>query len=605
MVGIGSGHAIRRALGRPLGRPYAVPSDPPVVDPRVARAIPSQKLAPGGWRLAALRLPKEAPMSDKTTLVALLHQAGVMLEVLDPDSFRARAYYTAARALETSSLSLSDLIEGRAALKIKGIGKSLFSQMMEFNQTGSLPVIDELAVHWPEGLWDLLRLPGIGPKRVSALYHHLHITSLGELEYACNENRLVTLTGFGPKTQSKIVESIEVLKEQQGKRLYAEVESLAEELTQHFKALPGVLDCVIVGDFRRQCPIVERLDFLLQSQGEVAGLSSLPGINREEDLTPYLTSLYTGEVKGMPINIFVCDSSWSGTALIHLTGSAAHLEALGMESLVPQASEEDYYNYLGLPFIHPSLREGQGEVELSRSGHLPALLEQRDIAGLLHIHSTYSDGSASIMELAKAARGMGHAYLGIADHSRSAVYANGLSIDRVKAQLAEIDGLNASGTLGALRVLKGIEVDILADGSLDYPDEVLSQFDFCIASVHSQFRMGVDQMTKRIVKAIANPHIDIIGHLTGRLLLGRSGYTLDMDAIIEACAQHNTALELNASPRRLDLSWEHCRQAKSRGVRIAINPDSHHISTLTDIRYGHLVAQKAGITAGDMYVPLV
>jgi DNA polymerase (family X) len=538
-------------------------------------------------------------MSDKAKLVAALYDAGIMLEVLEPKSFRSRAYLNASRLLEDSPYTLSELAQDKKALEIKGIGNSLFAQIVGFYATGSLPIRSELDQLWPEGLWEVLRVPGFGPKKVSALHHELGISSLAELEYACNENRLMTLHGFGQKTQEKALESIARLKAQRGKRLSADVEELVLSIQTELSGVAGVSTVTAVGDYRRLLPVTDGLSFVV-SGPRVTTISFPDWLAAEQSgrLAGAIgAEAYFGEREGVRVEVLVCPEASLGTALGWHTGSTEYLEAIEARFDLVAASEEEYFTGLGVRLLPPHRRE----LELANEDAATPLLTLADIPGALHVHSTYSDGSASIYDLAVAAKAVGFSYLGIADHSQTAVYARGLSIERLQEQWEEIARLNRLPEFAGLRILRGIESDILADGSLDYPDEILAQFDFVVASVHSQFRMSYEDMTARLVRAAENPYVDIIGHLTGRILLGRPGYDFNFEAVLAACATHGTALELNSNPHRMDIGWRQCIAARQAGVKIAINPDAHHPEHLTHVRYGLNIANKAGLRREDLF----
>lgn len=538
-------------------------------------------------------------MSDKARLVAALYDAGIMLEVLEPKSFRSRAYLGASRLLEDSSYTLEELADQGKAQEIKGIGRSLFAQIKGFVASGVLPIMEDLERQWPAGLWDVLRVPGFGPKKVSALYHELGITSLAELEYACNENRLITLHGFGQKTQDKALESIARLKSERGKRLYADVEGLVADIYDELAGVEGISSAAVTGDFRRLLPVTDGLSFVVAT--EAAGELTLPewlSPGPDDEVASGLNGKsYSGEREGVKVEVFVCCEACQGTALALHTGSAAYLDAIGARRDVSVAKEGDFFTQQGLAFVPPERRE----IELASVPVSPQPLTMADIQGALHVHSTYSDGSASIYDLALAAKRAGFSHLGIADHSQTAVYARGLTIERLQEQWQEIERLNRLPELAGLRILRGIESDILADGSLDYPDEILAALDFVVASVHSQFRMPREEMTVRLVRAASHPHVHILGHLTGRILLGRPGYDFDFDAVLQACATNGTALELNANPHRMDIGWEMCLAARRAGVKVAINPDAHHPEHLAHVRYGLNIANKAGLQREDLF----
>jgi DNA polymerase (family 10) len=559
---------------------------------------------------------------DRKEIAKVLSEIATLLELKGENRFRCLAYSNAARTIEGLKDDPAVLAaEGRLA-EVKGIGAALEEKITELVNTGRMKYHEDLRSSFPDGLFEMLRLPGMGAKKIKAIYDTLGISTLGELEYACRENRLVDLPGFGLKSQQNILKGIENLKKYRARFLLSDA---LDESTKALKALgrhKAVKRCSLAGSIRRKKETVKDVDIVAgcdDSPAVMEYFTSLPGV---ADVTAKGDTKSSVRLEsGISVDLRTVSDDEYPYALHHFTGSAEHNTAMrgrarsakfkmneyGLfhgEELVPCADEEAIFAALGLQFIPPELREDQGEIEAAEKGRLPDLVEESDIRGVLHVHSDYSDGSATIRELAVACAKMGYEYLGLCDHSRSAAYAGGLDAGAVKAQHSEIDQVNESlrGDPGmkGFRVLKGIESDILPDGSLDYEETVLESFDFIIASVHSRFNMSEKEMTDRIVKAMSDRHVSILGHPTGRLLLAREAYPVNMRAVIEAAAEFGVAIELNASPHRLDIDWRDCRHAKSLGVKISINPDAHDVSHISDIRYGVGIARKGWLEAKDI-----
>ncbi|MBA1335475.1 MAG: DNA polymerase X family [Firmicutes bacterium] len=556
---------------------------------------------------------------DRKEISRILNEIGVMLELIGESPFKSRAYYNGARTVELLKEDIGDLVAGDRLKDIKGIGKALDEKISELVKTGRLRYYDNLKNQIPEGLFEILKVPGLGPKKVRTLYEKLSITTLGELEYSCIENRLVDLPGFGEKTQQKVLEGIQYLKKNRGRYLYPEAWSRAEELIGAMEKEEEVKHISAAGSLRRKSETVKDIDILAagyDAEAIMDKFEALPGI--EKTVERGSSKLGVLLENGIRVDLRVVSPEQYPFALHHFTGSKEHNTAMRHRSKgmgykineygifredgdegVSCASEEEFFKTLGLSFIPPEIRENTGEIEAAEEGNLPSLVEAADIKGLFHVHTVYSDGSASIEDMAEMARSLGAEYIGISDHSRSAYYAGGLKEDQIKRQREEIDRLN--GKLRDFRIFAGIESDILPDGSLDYPDSILEKFDFVIASVHSNFTMDRDSMTKRLVRALENPFVTMLGHPTGRLLLAREGYPVDLESVIEAAAEKGKIIELNANPYRLDLEWHWCRRAKERGVKISINPDAHNLEGLKDIIYGVNAARKGWLSKQDVF----
>ena len=552
---------------------------------------------------------------DKKGLARALKQVATAIELTDPNPFRARAYQNAARAIETSPYSLEELVLENKARGLKGIGPAMLERIEEYYKHGQLLSQQELLESVPVGLWELLTIPGLGTKRVRTLRDTLEVTSISELEYACHENRLLELPGFGPKMQANVLSGIHEVRARAGQVLLPEAVQLANHWLGQVRGWPGVVRAEITGDVRRCAPVTNCVALLLAVDGSpqdvLAALRNLSSQleGTESGLVEEQNGLaiFTADLPSGPdLKIYLCPIQHFAYYWLLTTGSEAHLVALrsrgfdDRRELRQAPSEEVIYEQLGLEFVPPVLREDGEEVAWAATGQLPVLVQASDIPGVLHIHTTYSDGAHSLPEMAVAAAERGYSYLGIADHSQTASYAGGLTPERVQQQWREIETLNRA-QVGA-RLLKGIESDILPSGALDYDEGLLDGFDFVIASVHSSLRQPGEQMMQRLLTAIAHPAVTILGHPTNRLLLGRAESAVDMPLLLQEATRHGKAMELNANPHRLDLDWTWCRVAKRLGVKIAINPDAHRINGLEDIHYGLLMAQKAGLTRDDIFI---
>jgi DNA polymerase (family 10) len=552
----------------------------------------------------------------KSDIASLLAEIADIMEILGENPFKSRAHITAARAVENLSGNLQEMVESGELLKIKGIGKGIFEKIHILFETGDLPSYRELKARLPDGLLELLRIPGMGPKKVKAVFDKLEVKNIGELEYACKENRLFELDGFGVKSQDKILAGIHNLKRYMERHLLSTARAEASTIYDQIATHPDVQQHLLAGSLRRFRETIKDIDILVSAKKSAKIMERFIRLPNVEDI------IAKGETKssvmlasGINADIRVVADREFPFAAHYFTGSKEHnteirgrAKKMGMklneyglfkgDKFIPCKDEAEIFHKLGLEFIPPELREAMGEIEAAESKDLPALIEESDIQGIFHVHTTYSDGKATIEEMAAAVKKLGFSYLGIADHSRSAAYAGGLSAGAVKKQRKEVDSVNR--LLKGFTVFHGIESDILTDGSLDYPDEVLDIFDFVIASVHSNFGLSEAQMTKRIINAIRNPYTTMLGHPTGRLLLAREGYRIDMQAVIDATAKNGVIIELNAHPHRLDIDWRVLRSAKDKGVKIAINPDSHDVDGLTDYRYGVGIARKGWLCKDDV-----
>lgn len=518
-----------------------------------------------------------------------------LMDIHGDNAFKAKSYASAAFSIDKLPVELSTLSHDKIFTQ-KGIGESIGKKIIEQLETGRLSVLDEYLSKTPEGIIEMLGIKGIGPKKIATIWKELEIETLGELLYACNENRLTLYKGFGEKTQTNIREAIEFYFNSLGSYLYQQMEEFEPKASEKlFKSFPSE-QFLSTGAYRKQHEIVDILEwvttasmeqlkaFFIQHQFSiVTETSSYLSVKAIENITLgfYCTSsntLFQKQFETSCSDHFL--SAWKQTYLLDTNQT--------------YASEQDIFEKAGINYIPPYLREEASVIEKAKNNTLPKAIQPEDIKGIIHSHSKWSDGSHSLEEMAKAAKEQGLEYLVISDHSRSAFYASGLDIDRVMAQHQQIDELNQQ--LAPFRIYKSIESDILNDGSLDYPDEILATFDVIIASIHSNLKMPQEKAMMRLINAIENPYTSILGHMTGRLLLSRNGYPVDHEKIIDACAANDVVIELNAHPRRLDIDWRWIGKALDKGVLISINPDAHAIDGFKDCKYGVLTAQKAGLT---------
>lgn len=527
-----------------------------------------------------------------------------LMELHEENPFKVRSYQSAIYTIDQGGVSLDGLTKDQLQ-DIKGIGKSMAEVIIALDETGTAPLLDELLAKTPEGLLEVLQIKGLGPKKVKVLWKELNITSTHELMEACQSGQVAKLKGFGEKTQQSIIAAMEYQEANRAKWLYADLEPMVEALQQDLEQKFGVGKVAISGDYARKIEVLEQIELVVETpdgKADFNAVNSVPSLTQQLKISSPFK--WRGEVKdlGLRVNIHFCRPTEFVRDNLLRTGSRNHLLApvLDHPSLAsffrskPFESELQAYQAAGLSYIAPELREGQFEIALAKEGKLPVLLEMDDLRGSLHNHSTYSDGKHTLRDMATYCQSLGYEYLGIADHSRSAFYAGGLDIEKVAEQQKEIKLLNEE--LAPFRIFSGIESDILVDGSLDYPDDVLASFDFVVASIHSALSMTRQRATARLIKAIEDPYTTILGHPTGRLLLRREGYPIDHQAIIDACAANEVVIEINANPWRLDLDWRWIHYALEKGVRLSINPDAHEKEAYADMRYGVMVARKGGLT---------
>ena len=564
---------------------------------------------------------------DKGQVAEVLVNIATLLELKGENPFKTRAYQDAARTIETLSEPLDKVVAEARLGDIKGIGEALQQKITELVTTGRLQYYEDLKAATPPGLVAMLDIPGLGSKKIKALHDELGIDTVEKLEQACKDGRIAGLKGFGEKTQTNILEGIERRRSYASRHLISEALPQADSMLEALRSHPDVVRCSAAGSLRRHREVIGDIDLLASSKQPaevIEFFTSQPGI---------IKVLAKGETKasvllegGIQADLRVVSDAEYSSALLYFTGSKEHnivmrqraidrglrLNEYGLfhskeetrdaKLLVKCRTEEEIFEQLGLHYIPPEMREDMGEIALAEKGPLPRLIEWTDLKGSLHNHSTWSDGHQCPEDIAKAMRELGLAYWGITDHSKSSFQANGLDATRVRQQLKEIAAINATlaneGT--DFRLLTGTEVDILKDGSLDFPDDLLAELDVVIASIHSSFNQTEAETTQRLIGAAQNPYVHILGHLTGRLLLDREPYKVDQRAVIDACAETGTWIELNAHPKRFDLDWRLWPYAKSKGVKCVINCDAHRFEHAGFLRPGAGIARKGWLTREDV-----
>jgi DNA polymerase (family 10) len=560
----------------------------------------------------------ESNRMETARIAQILDEMGTLLEIRGENPFRCRAYHTVAQALESFPSDLSEMIADGRLAEVPGVGETMHKKIVELFTTGKLEAYDELRRTTPPGLVALMRVPGLGPKKIKALHDTLKVGSLAELRAAGESDQIAVLKGFGAKTQAKILEGIAFIESAGDRILLSRASRLVEPIIAAIRAHPKVIRAEVCGSLRRRRETIGDLDILASAKDPA------PVLDHFVKLPEVAAVLAHGSTKasvrlldGVQCDLRGVEDSQFPFALHYFTGSKSHNIAIrrraiergyslneyglvGDDGSVACRDEADLFAALGLAEIPPELREDTGEIEAAEKGTLPTLLTLEDLTGTFHCHTDWSDGAATLEEMAEAARAGGLHYLGIADHSKSAGYAGGLTAERVREQWVAIDDLNEKYR-GKFRLFKGTECDILTDGSLDFPDELLEGFDYVVASVHSVFGMPRAEMTERIIRAVSHPKVTMLGHPTGRLLLARDAYAVDLDAVIEAAARAGTMIEINASPHRLDLDALHCRRAREKGVTIVINPDAHSTGGLADLQYGVSVARRGWLGRKDVF----
>lgn len=557
---------------------------------------------------------------DNRAVEAVLNEIAALQELKGANTFKVRAYQNAARAVANLQEDVGSLIESGAIKKVRGIGKSIQEKLKELHETEELVYLNELREGVPEGLFDIMTVPGMGPKKTKVVWEELGVTTLDALEEACKEGQVASLKGFGKKSQDKILDGIAHLSLTSGRRLRSQALPHAERLKAMLLAVPGVERVEVAGSLRRGRETVKDVDLLVASLEPEAVMAAA------RDDVEVDAIIGSGETKtsmrlkdGLQVDVRVVEPRSFACALAYFTGSKDFNVALrGMAldqgfslneydlrpldgSTPPEiATEEELHKKLGLAqYVPPELRENTGEIAAATKGELPKLIEAEDLQGILHVHTKWSDGTGTVDEMVKGALELGYSFIGISDHSEVAAYANGLSVDRLKRQREEIEA--AREKYPEIRVFHGCEVDILGDGQLDLTDECLEWLDFVIASVHMELRQERTKMTKRLVRAMSHPLVRVFGHPLGRKLLKRDASAFDWEPVLDACAENGIAVEVNGSPHRLDADWVHVRRIRNRGVKLCVNPDAHAQKTLVDAaRYGIVEARRGWASKEDV-----
>lgn len=520
---------------------------------------------------------------------------GKLMDIHGDNSFKAKSYSSAAFTIDKLTTPLSEL-PAEKIFGIRGIGDAIGKKIVEQLETGQLSLLNEYIAKTPPGIIEMMGIKGIGPKKIATIWKELEIETLGELLYACNENRLTLYKGFGEKTQQNIKESIEFYFGTLGSYLYQQIESYAVAVDNRLKEnFPGE-QFILTGEFRRQLEIINTLSWVttlpMEMLKDFFTRNEFMVVNESGDQI-----VFKGK-ENVTMGFYCTNPAAIVAKLFVTSASDTFLEAwqtsIQWNAGATYANEEEIFTAAGLPFIPAYQREEAKLIDRAKAGKLTTPIQPTDITGIIHCHSNWSDGVHTLEQMAVAAKNKGLQYLVISDHSKTAFYANGLQEDRIRAQQQQVDELNAK--LAPFKIFKSIESDILNDGSLDYSPEILSTFDLVIASVHSNLKMNEEKAMMRLMNAIENPYTSILGHMTGRLLLSRNGYPVDHKRIIEACAANQVVIELNAHPRRLDIDWRWIDYALEKNVLISIDPDAHAIDGFDDCRYGVLVAQKAGVS---------
>lgn len=553
----------------------------------------------------------------------ILNRIALLLELKGENPFKIRAYKTGAEVVESFAGDIMQLAAEQKLGGIKGIGDALRDKLHELATTGKLEFFEKLKAEFPETLFELFEISGLGPKKIAALYSQLQVASIADLKRVCEDGTASNLSGFGDKTVAKLLEGIAFREAHASEFRLDQVYGLAHAILDALRGHDAVARAEICGSFRRGKEVVHDLDFLVatkQPELVIADFVQLPQVEKIIAQGSTKASIYAS--KGVQCDLRAVSSAEFPFALNYFTGSKEHnvvmrqraldqglsLNEYGFspskggllpEELAEIYEEREIYRALGLDYIEPELRENAGEIEAAQHGRLPRLIELENLRGVFHNHTTASDGNASLREMAEAARDLGLQYFGVADHSKSSFQANGLHEGRLRAQIAEIRALNAEFD-GHFHIFAGSEVDILKDGSLDFDDDLLSELDYVVASVHNVFNLPEAEMTARIIRAIENPYVTMLGHVTGRLLAQRPAYAVNIPKIIDAAAANGTIIELNASAWRLDMDWRWWRLAKEKGVKCSINPDAHSPRGLQDVLFGIRAARKGWLTRQDV-----
>ncbi len=550
-------------------------------------------------------------------IAAIFDEMADLLEIEGANPFRVRAYRNAARSVRSLGRELAEMVaKGEDLTQLPGIGKDLAAKIVEIVQTGKAHALEKLHRELPATLEDLLHIPGLGPKRVKQLYDSLGIETVEQLAAAARAGRLRELPGFGEKTEQRVLDALAAHRTEERRFLFSVARQYAEPLAERLRRCPGVEQVVIAGSYRRGRETVGDLDILVTAQADSPVMQHFTGYDEVAEVVASGTTRATVILRsGLQVDLRVVPEDSFGAALHYFTGSKAHniqIRRLGQqrglkineygvfkdERVVAGKTEASVFKAVGLPLIPPELRENRGEIEAAREGRLPRLIERDDLRGDLHSHTRATDGQADMETMARAAREAGLEYLAITDHSRHLTVVHGLDEKRLLQQMEEIDRLNE--TLHGITLLKGIEVDILEDGRLDLPDQVLSRLDLVVGAVHDHFGLSEKKQTERILRAMEHKYFTILAHPSGRLLLQREAYAVDMPRVIEAARERGCYLELNAQPLRLDLDDTHCRLARERGVKISIDTDSHSPDGFANLRYGINQARRGWLEKDDV-----
>ena len=570
----------------------------------------------------------------KSQIAESLEQIATLLELKDENPFKIRAYANAARSLETFGGNIPDLQDEEALSKIPGVGKSIAEKIKELAATGTCKYLEELRSAFPAAILELFSISGLGAKKIKALYEQLHISSIEQLREACESGKVAELPGFGETTQTKICDAIERRAKQAGSFQFGQIAADTEILRKYLATHPDALRVDVAGSYRRRREIVRDIDFVVATKKATAITEFFVKHPLVDSIIARGATKTSAHLRsGIQCDVRVVTSAEYPFALNYFTGSKEHNIEMRSRALargwtlneyrlaklppepkakvrsgraakkgaakIPKVNDEaDLYRALGLDYVPPELRENCGEFEAAENHSLPRLIEKENLRGTFHCHTVASDGHNTLEEMAEAARELGLEYLGIAEHSKSSIQAHGIDAAKLKSQIAAIRKLNKE--FDGSRLFAGVECDILRDGRLDFDDEILSELDFVIASVHSVFNLSEKEMTKRVIRAIENPFVTILAHPTGRLLLKREPYSIDIPAVIESAAATGTWIELNAAPKRLDLDWRWWPLAKEKGVKCVINPDAHRIERVQDLWFGVGIARKGWLTKSDV-----
>lgn len=536
---------------------------------------------------------------DKWQIAAALNEIARYIELSDPNPFRARAFERAARALQKLEQPVDELIATNSLTKVSDIGKATANVIEELARTGTSKYLEELRAQYPAGIFELLRVPKLGLRKIGVLHEELGISNLDELEAAAKAGKVAKLKGFGAKTQELVLKGITFARQRQSRFLLPVGIELAESLRERLAAIDLIEDAEIAGSVRRRLEVVQNINLVIATKSPAKVVEEIKRRAIVEGLDEVNASTYRGRIDEVVVYFHIETPPMFGLALLVATGSRefvdAFLERVG-KKLRPARTEEEVFAKSGVVYVEPERRETADDLQLRKPR---PLVEMAQLRGTFHVHTTFSDGRNSVAEMLAAARERGFDYLGLSDHSETAAYAGGLGDDKLRLQKIEID--RERKNVAPMRVFRGTEADILGDGSIDYGAERLAQFDFVIASVHSRFTMDKDEMTERILRALDDPHVTFLGHLTGRLLLSRDGYTMDFDRVFERAGAREVMIEINGNPNRLDLDWRHVKRALDRGVRFCINPDAHSIREYNALITGTWVARKAGLSAKEIF----